>query len=142
MLDQNSMDSFMDDEFTSKVNFFSIREHLAEKRGKHLDYALGSKKLDVAIDFIVPKGLPKVKERPRLGIMMELHDPIYLFEKDGVIEEGYGKGTWKQIKSGPARITRKSNHSWIVEMGDEKYDFYIPPPLQKKKGQLLIKRLE
>ncbi|MFX0133158.1 MAG: hypothetical protein ACFFDN_05895 [Candidatus Hodarchaeota archaeon] len=139
---QNSLDQLKNENFISKVDFFSIREHLAEKRGKHLDYAIGSKKLAVAIDFIVPKGLPKLNERPRLGIMMEPHDPIYLFDKEGVIEEGYGKGTWKQIKSGFASIIRKSTHSWIVELGDEQYNFYIPPPFQKKKGQFLIKRIK
>ena len=138
----NSLDALNDDEYTSKVNFFSIREHIAEKRGKHLDYAIGSKALNTCIDFIVPKGLPEVGGKQRLGIMMTLHDPIYLFDKGGEITEGYGKGTWKQVKSGFAKITRKSNHSWIVELGDERYNFYIPPYLQNKKGQFLIKRVE
>ena len=139
---ENSLLRLKNEKFTSKIDFFSIREHIAEKRGKHLDYALGSKVLDVAIDFIVPKGLPKVNERPRLGIMMELHDPLYLFDKEGVIEKGYGKGTWKQIKSGPASIIRKSTHSWIINLDDEQYNFYIPPSFQKKKGQFLIKRIK
>ncbi|NVM00979.1 MAG: hypothetical protein HWN67_01470 [Candidatus Helarchaeota archaeon] len=142
MSHQNSLFQLKNEIFISKVDFFSIREHIAEKRGKHLDYALGSKNLEVAIDFIVPKGLPKINERPRLGIMMELHDPIYLFDKKGDIEEGYGKGTWKQIKCGPAKIVRKSNHSWIINLGNEQYNFYIPPPFQKKKGQFLIKRMK
>lgn len=142
MIPENSIDLIKDDEYIAKIDFFSIREHVAEKRGKHLDYAIGSKNLEVAIDFVVPKGLPDVKERPKLGIMMEPHDPLYLFEESGTIEEGYGKGTWKQIKSGSSSIVRKSTNSWIVKMEAEEYNFYIPPIFQKKKGQFLIKRLE
>ena len=137
----NSLDALMDDDYTAKVNFFAIREHIAEKRGKHLDYTMGSKELNICIDFIVPKGLPGVGGGQRLGIMMEPHDPIYLFDNAGEILEGYGKGTWKQVRSGSAKITRKSTHSWIVDLGDEKYNFYIPPYLQKRKGQFLIKRI-
>ncbi|NHI93533.1 MAG: hypothetical protein EAX96_13680 [Candidatus Lokiarchaeota archaeon] len=135
------MDLLLDDEFIEKINAFSIRLHDAVKKGMHLDYCLGSKNLPNAIDFVVPKKLPKKGDKPRLGIMMEPHDNLYLFEKEGVIEEGYGQGTWKQIKQGNARVVRKSEHSWFINLGEAEFSFYIPPFLRKKKGNFLIKRI-
>lgn len=137
----NSMDLLFDNNFIEKIDSFSIRIHDAIKRGKHLDYCLGSKDLPYAIDFVVPKKLPKKGDKPRLGIMMEPHDNFYLFGKEGKIKEGYGEGVWKQIRQGTARVKRKSEHSWSVNLESGEYSFYIPPFLRKKRGNFLIKRI-
>ena len=139
----NSIHALKNDTFARKVDTYSIREHLAERRGEHLDYAIGSKKLDLAIDFIIPKGLPKIGQKPVLGIMMDLHDPYYLFAKEGIIEEGYGKGTWERIKFGKAKLKRKmQKFSWLLYLENQIYNIWIPPIFIKDEGKFLIKRIK
>ncbi|MHA1786397.1 MAG: hypothetical protein ACTSX4_12505 [Candidatus Helarchaeota archaeon] len=135
------MDLLNDLEYIKKVNHFSIRIHDAVKKGRHYDFCLGSKDLPFAIDFVVPKNLPKKGDRPRLGIMMKPHDNTFLFEESGIIKERYGKGTWKKVRSGVAKITRETEHSWLIQMNNARFVFYIPQFLRNKIGNFLIKRI-
>ncbi len=119
---------------------FSIREHAAEKAGKHLDIVIGAPDSEFVADFVIPK--PKCLselEGTKLALVQPPHfTSEYLLDElnnEHVIEEGYGKGMWKTILKGEAQ-QQGNKHSFALSGGRFLFKFY---KMEEKKW--LIRKL-
>ncbi len=84
---------------------YSIQSHFAKRH--HYDLRLEWK--GMLKSWAVPKIPPKTAKERRLAVQTEDHDKGYAFF-EGVIEEGYGKGTvrlWDKGTHKPSKFTSK-----------------------------------
>jgi hypothetical protein len=84
---------------------YSIQEHKADKAGLHYDMRLAMQ--GNAYSWATRKGLPEEGQRV-LWIRQPDHTVEYM-DFSGVIEDGYGKGRVKTVKSGKLHILESSN---------------------------------
>lgn len=113
-----------------------IQEHNAEKAGLHWD--LRFEHNGVLKSWAIPKArLPKGKEK-LLAMQVEDH-PLSWGSFDGVIKEGYGKGTVKLLvnESVEAEVT---DTKVTFSYGGNKYKLFNAPYL-RGKGTYLIKEI-
>lgn len=129
---------------------FVIQEHKARKL--HWDLRLEMKQTDakgvssVLKSWAVPKEPPSTKGIKRLAIQVEDHALSYAgFE--GIIEEGYGKGTVNIWDSGKYELKEKTENKLVFELFGKKLkgDYALiklksNPRFKGKNNWLLFKR--
>jgi len=107
---------------------FVVQEHLADVRGKHLDLRLAPP-MGPGLSWVVQE-LPKPGQKT-YAIRTSDHSPKY-FDFKGVIKEGYGKGTVKQIYRGKVDVISSDKNKitfyWYGPSGTElhKYTLFNP----------------
>ncbi len=88
---------------------YCVQEHHAKRAGFHEDFRFEFN--GVAISWAIPKGLPRLGDKTRIGIKTEDH-PVAYMAWEGVIPDGsYGAGTVKLVDKGKCEI---------IELSDEK----------------------
>ena len=92
-----------------------LQRHLADKAGLHFDLRLGNKQTGLQ-SWALPKGLPQPGEK-RLAVPQPLHAYDYK-DFEGVIPEGYGKGTVTNEINGNALITKNDPEQLNFSMID------------------------
>jgi len=107
---------------------FVVHEHNAKKL--HWDFRLESG--GTLKSWAVPKEPPRIKAVKRLAIQVEDH-PLSYANFEGIIEEGYGKGTVK--------IWDKGNYS-LVEKSPTKIIFNLQGKRLKGKYALIKTNFE
>jgi len=117
---------------------FAIREHAAARAGKHLDLVIGDPSASEVADFVIfrqPSLTALQKGRKYLAQEQELHDTAdFLLGPIGVtnvIEEGYGKGTWKIVARGNVEQV-ENKHSFILTSSKFQFQFYRFNPTQRR----------
>ena len=112
----------------------TARQHLADRAGLHTDLRLGNAALGL-MSWALPKGLPAYGEK-RLAVPQPVHDYDYK-DFEGIIPEGYGKGTVLPGLAGNAIITKntpaKLDFSLIDKQRPERYSL-----ITTKGGALAI----
>ena len=120
---------------------FVIHEHHARKL--HYDLRLEMNK--VLKSWAVPKEPPRTKGIKRLAIQVEDHALSYA-DFEGVIEEGYGKGTVKIWDNGKYEIKEKAENKMVLTLfGKKLKGEYVllklkPSPRFKGKNNWLFKK--
>lgn len=120
---------------------FVVQEHNAKKL--HWDFRLEINK--VLKSWAVPKQPPLKPKLKRLAIQVDDHELSYAgFE--GIIEEGYGKGTVKIWDKGRYKLISKKPEKLVFELSGKKMkgEYVLlklkPNPRFKKGGWLLFKK--
>ncbi len=101
---------------------FVVQEHKADKAGLHYDFRLEEE--GHLSSWAVPKGVPTTSGVKRLAIKVADH-PFEYKEFEGVIEEGYGKGsvsTWDEGDYLP--ISEKSGMRLLKLEGSKLKGYY------------------
>lgn len=78
-------------------NTFILQSHDAERAGHHQDLYLEDG--DTFLAYAIPKGIPTAKGVKHLAIKVAVHSPAEA-RFEGLIAEGYGKGTKEIIDEG------------------------------------------
>ena len=93
---------------------FVVHEHWARRH--HFDFRL---ELDgVLKSWAVPKGLPTERGIKRLAVRVEDHALSYI-DFEGIIEEGYGKGTVKIFDRGEYELREKAEKKIVFVLRGE-----------------------
>lgn len=112
------------------MSIFVVHEHRARKL--HWDMRLESD--GVLKSWAVPKEPPRTKGIKRLAIQVEDHELSYA-DFEGVIEEGYGKGTVNIWDNGKYELKEKAENKLVFELfGKKLKGEYILIKLKSNQG--------
>jgi len=152
-----SLDLLKNNAYLEQVNLYAIRLHnaLDSPRGKktngwkHLDICMGYAEAPLSIDFLLPAIYPndikeieagfKFDNFPTTATKLVLFQPAhettdYLLDDIDqlrIIKKGYGRGWYKLIKKGAAKIIQLANKSWNFTFDDKSFNVYYD---SKKKA--------
>ena len=116
---------------------FVIQRHDAS----HLHYDLRLEIDGIAKSWAVPKTPPQKSGEKRLAVQVEDHDLDYM-EFEGVIEEGYGKGTVEIWDSGTYELESRKEDKIVFHLNGKrlkgKYVLLIPKWDAKGKKEWLF----